>query len=103
MPTGAKRGLGLDLNPGPLLCVDYCSTTDHGYLESLQFLFDTGVVTSEESFVLNESELSEARWLPIEEAAEMLGGPVARRLVASDPYLGRGGIYLEDQAHPRDA
>ena len=98
-----KEELGLDLNPGPLLCVDYCSTTDDGYSESLQFLFDSGVVTSEEPITLNKAELSEARWLPIEDAAGLMGGRVARRLLASHQHIGSGGVYLEDQADPERA
>ena len=60
--------LGLDLQIGPLLCVDYNSSTP-GYLESLMFLFDGGAIDEGtiDSIRLSPTEIAEYRFVPMHE------------------------------------
>jgi hypothetical protein len=45
--------------------------------------------------VLQEEEISEHRWVPVEEALTLLSGPVRRRVAAA--VAGGGRVrYLED-------
>jgi ADP-ribose pyrophosphatase YjhB (NUDIX family) len=96
-----REELGVDLAVGALMCVDYNSSTS-GYVESLMFLFDiesldTGTVSE---IRLNENELSECRFVSVNEATELLDARVARRLNAAlRPEA--SSVYLEDQ-HPFD-
>ena len=99
-----KEELGIDIDPGRLLCVDYCPSQP-GYTESLQFLFYGGVLTSTtmESIRLNadgSDELDAYQWAPLKQAIMMLGERVARRLSACADHLDRGGLFLIDQRPP---
>lgn len=92
-----REELGLELTVGPMLCVDYNSTTDD-YVESLMFLFDGGVLDDAAigSLRLPADELTEFRFVPVDAAVGLLDHRVARRLVAA---LANGGCsaYLENQ------
>ncbi len=94
-----REELGVDLTVGALMCVDYNSSTS-GYVESLMFLFDielldTGTVSE---IRLDENELSECRFVSLDEATELLDARVARRLDAVLRPVS-SSVYLEDQ-HP---
>jgi ADP-ribose pyrophosphatase YjhB (NUDIX family) len=73
--------LGLELTPGPLLVVDWMPR--HGiWGDSLQFIFDGGVVTPEQAagFRLQPSELRSAEFVTLERAAELTPPSLTRRL-----------------------
>jgi NADH pyrophosphatase NudC (nudix superfamily) len=83
-----------------LLCVDYNSSTG-GYHESLMFLFNVGQLDGGTlaSIRLHPDELSECRFVSIEEAVVMLDKRVGRRLEAVMRPT-PAGTYLEDQRRP---
>ncbi len=92
-----REELGVELTVGALMCVDYNSSTS-GYVESLMFVFsieslDTGTVAE---IRLDENELSECRFVSVNEATELLDARVARRLNAV-LRPGASSVYLEDQ------
>jgi 8-oxo-dGTP diphosphatase len=92
--------LQLSVFAGELLCVDYNSSIGE-YLESLMFLFDVGQLDGGTlaSIRLDPAELSECRFVSIEEAVVMLDKRVARRLEAVMRPTS-AGTYLEDQRRP---
>jgi NADH pyrophosphatase NudC (nudix superfamily) len=58
-----------------------------------------GVLATEivDQIQVDQSELSKARWVSIEEAGSPLDGRVSRRFDAVAPLLGAGSaLYLED-------
>jgi 8-oxo-dGTP pyrophosphatase MutT (NUDIX family) len=89
--------LGLQLEVGPMVCVDYNSPMDD-YVESLMFLFDVAPLddATGASILLDPAELSEHRFVALDEALELLDPRVARRLDAV-MRPGATGAYLEDQ------
>jgi len=92
--------LQLSVLAGEMLCVDYNSSTGE-YLESLMFLFDVGRLDGGTlaSIRLDPDELSECRFVSIEEAVVMVDKRVARRLEAV-MRPASAGTYLEDQRRP---
>lgn len=90
--------LGLEIGSGRLLCVDYNPSTPD-YLESLMFVFHTGVLAESQiaAIELATEELSEYRFVERAEALELLGHRVAARLrtvsISDDPLA---AAYLED-------
>jgi 8-oxo-dGTP diphosphatase len=89
--------LRLHLEVGPMLCVDYNSPTAD-YVESLMFLFDVAPLddSTAASIRLDPAELSECRFVALDEALELLDPRVTRRLEAV-MRTGSTGAYLEDQ------
>lgn len=92
--------LGIEVEIGELMCVDYSATTPD-YVESLMFLFRVSALTSREigSIRLPAAELSEFRFCSLDEAALLLDSRLGARLAA---VLGSGpgrGPYLENQKH----
>lgn len=89
--------LRLHVAVGSMLCVDDNSSTAE-YVESLMFLFDVAPLddATVASIRLDPSELSAHRFVPLEEALELLDPRVARRLEAV-MRPGSTGVYLEDQ------
>jgi 8-oxo-dGTP diphosphatase len=92
-----REEVGLDVTHGQLVAVDFLRPrrTDAG---GMRFLFDCGVFEDEElaAITLQEEELSEHRLAAVEEALEILSGPLRRRVGAA---LGAGPgecVYLED-------
>ncbi|NQY58329.1 MAG: NUDIX hydrolase [Ilumatobacteraceae bacterium] len=94
-----REELGLEIDIGPMICVDYnASTTD--YLERLMFLFAGPKLTArqEASIRLPHNELSEWRWCNMNDALSLLADRVSRRLatcVDGDSFS--TGAYLEEQ------
>ena len=79
-----REELGLDLTPGPLLVVDWMPR--HGiWGDSMQFIFDGGVVTPEQAagFQLQPSELRSCEFVTLERAAELTPPSLARRLAVA--------------------
>jgi 8-oxo-dGTP diphosphatase len=93
----AQEELGDAFPVGRLLVIDYCS--QNGYkTESLQFIFDGGVLNEEimQAIRLPEDELSEYRFVPVEEAIELLSPQLALRIKpALRAYQTGGATYLE--------
>ncbi|MEM9516993.1 MAG: NUDIX hydrolase [Actinomycetota bacterium] len=94
-----REELGLEIDLGPMICVDYnASTTD--YLESLMFLFAGPQLTAQQEAAIRlpDDELSEWRWCDMSDAMSLLADRVGRRLatcVDGDSFS--TGAYLEEQ------
>jgi 8-oxo-dGTP diphosphatase len=84
---------GLELASGRLACVDFLRPRpDRG--GGLRFLFDCGTLADEQlgSIRLDSVEIEEHRFVPVDEAIEMLTGPVGRRVAAA--IAAEGFVYL---------
>ena len=94
-----REELGLELEVGEMLCVDY-NSTQADYVESLMFLFHVQPLTEEQEarIEINPGEIASWRYCDPADALALLDGRVGRRLAA---VLGRPrsefGRYLEDQ------
>ena len=86
---------GLDVTGGRLGCVDFLHPRPRRP-GGIRFLFDCGVVEADRraGLVLQEDEISEARWAAPDEATRSLSGPVGRRVARA--LAGSGVVYLED-------
>lgn len=86
---------GLEVAVGRLACVDFLHPKP-GRPGGIRFLFDCGVVDAghRDGLVLQEDEISEARWAAPDEATRSLSGPVGRRVARA--LAGSGVVYLED-------
>lgn len=90
--------LGLIVTAQQLLCVDYMQRYEPDE-EGINFVFYGGVLDQGQidSIRLQESELSEYRFVPIEEALELLTEGLSRRLIPCIEALQRHTtIYLEN-------
>jgi 8-oxo-dGTP diphosphatase len=90
-----REETGLELTGGRLVCVDFLRPKTHRP-GGVRFLFDGGVLRADRraEVVLQEGELEDHRWATPAEAAELLSGPVGRRVVAA--LAAEGFVYLED-------
>jgi histidine triad (HIT) family protein len=88
----ALEEIGLDLEPGRLLCVDHRPTEP---TDSMHFIFEGPVLTPEQiaAIVLPPDELRSYRFLALDEALAVLNPPLGRRIAAG---LASPGVYLED-------
>ena len=97
-----KEELGLAVEVGRLLCVDYKSATARRP-GSFQFVFDGGVLDPGllERIELAPEELNEWRAVPRADAMGLIApGPPAARLRSSLAALDAGStLYLEDGEH----
>lgn len=83
---------------GRLLCVEYLSEYD-GYTESVQFIFDGGVLAADlvAQIQLQVSELVEGCFVTAEEASRLLNSKLAVRVAYALDARATGRIhYLED-------
>jgi 8-oxo-dGTP diphosphatase len=89
--------LGLDISPGAMLAVDYREPQPGRRGDALRFIFDGGVLRSEQvaSIVLSPDELSEYRFVGPASLDEFVIPVLARRLRACLD----GGGYLEEGRH----
>ena len=87
---------GLVVERGRLVAVDYRPAKPPRRLGGLRFVFHCGMLDDEQigGVVLQHEELSACRFVTVEEAAELLSGPVGRR-VLSCAHSDRC-VYLED-------
>lgn len=86
---------GLVVATGRLACVDFLHPRPRRP-GGVRFLFDCGVVPPSErdGIVVQVGEIEDHRWVHPDEAADLLSGPVGRRVGRA---LGAGGtLYLED-------
>ncbi len=86
---------GLVVTSGRLVCVDFLRPR-RGRPGGLRFLFDCGVIGDDETrhIVLQAEEISASRWVPEDEAARLLSGPVGRRVLQG--LHATATVYLED-------
>jgi len=86
---------GLVVSSGRLVCVDFLRPKAHRP-GGIRFLFDCGVVAAADraAMVLQEEEISEARWVAADEAVALLSGPVGRRVAQA--RAATATVYLED-------
>jgi ADP-ribose pyrophosphatase YjhB (NUDIX family) len=91
-----REECGIEVATGRLACVDYRPPKAPGRAGGLRFLFDCGVVSDEQQarITLQAEEISAYRFAELDEAVELLSGPLRRRVLAV-----RGAeccLYLED-------
>ncbi len=98
-----KEEIGLDIKNLKFLCIDYTKADkSKNKDESLQFMFYGGRLNEEEikNIKIDEKEIVEYNFVPLEKTTELLGGPVrslVRRLPACLEALKENkGVYLED-------
>ncbi|SEG26524.1 NUDIX domain-containing protein [Thermomonospora echinospora] len=93
-----KEELGLDIRPGPLLCVDWVSP--HGpWDDSLMFIFDGGILGHDriDDIKMLDGELAAFAFCDEGQAAERLRPYVWRRVQAALEGLQAGrAMYLHD-------
>ncbi|WP_462418388.1 NUDIX domain-containing protein [Kytococcus sp. Marseille-QA3725] len=90
---------GLRVTDGRLVAVDTRGAKRDEQL-GIRFLFHCGTVTAEQAagIVLQESEICEHRFAPLEEATGLLRKRVRRRVERA--LAGPGVVYLEDGRSP---
>jgi ADP-ribose pyrophosphatase YjhB (NUDIX family) len=86
---------GLRIERGRLACVDFRRPRERGP-GGVRFLFDCGRLGRDElaHVRLEPAEISEHRFVALEEAATLLRGPVRRRVAAA--VASEHCVYLED-------
>ena len=92
-----KEEIGLKIEPERILCLHYLHAEEER-IEGIMFIFWGGVLTAAEiaSIRLPESELSEFRFVSIEEAAQLVTPQMSNRLQKSLEALSTEKmIYLE--------
>lgn len=95
-----REELGIDVEPGRLLCVDHRPATADGRPDALRFVFDGGVISRADAdrFRLDPSELLEWRFVALPDLDAYVVPVLARRL-RSAAAIGCG-VYLEDGVPP---
>ncbi|MGO9581367.1 MAG: NUDIX domain-containing protein [Acidimicrobiales bacterium] len=91
----AREESGVEVDTGRLVCVDFLRPREDRP-GGMRFLFDCGVLDAEQlgQLEVQPGEIAEYRFLPVDEALELLSGPLRRRV--------RAGVgakecqYLED-------
>ncbi len=94
-----QEEIGLEKHLSQLLCVDYQDAFGIK-TESLMFIFDGGVLSDAEikSIKLDEKELTEFRFVSIDEASKLLTPVLARRIQqAVIAKAQKSGVYLENR------
>jgi 8-oxo-dGTP pyrophosphatase MutT (NUDIX family) len=97
-----QEELGLTIQLGRLLCIDYLPSDGHK-TEAFQFMFDCGILNPQqiEKIVLQESELCEYRFVTATEALNLLSPRTGRRLThCLQAYEQNTTLYLEDGQIP---
>jgi histidine triad (HIT) family protein len=92
-----REELGLDLEPGALIAYEH--RVNASGVDSHRFLFDGPVLTQSQidAIALPPDELSDLRFVTLDEAVALLDPPQARRLQLALEHRGEGqAIYLED-------
>ncbi|MET8473969.1 NUDIX hydrolase [Streptomyces sp. NPDC006422] len=93
-----REELGQDVELLRLLVVDWVAP--HGpWDDQIAFIFDGGTLDSAEELRPHDQELSEARFMPVDKARELVRGRMRRRLDAAMTALKQGHpVYLHDGA-----
>ena len=89
-----KEELGLDVEAGPLLGVDYRPPTPGGRGDALRFVFDGGALTPAQiaRIVLPSNEIREWRYVSVDELDAYVIPVLASRL----RHMLAGHVYLEE-------
>jgi 8-oxo-dGTP diphosphatase len=87
---------GIQIEQGRLVCVDVRPAKGTDKPGGLRFLFHCGTLRDEQiaQITLQAREISEYRFAELDHAAELLSGPVRRRVLAGART--RACVYLED-------
>lgn len=90
-----REECGLVVDHGRLACVDFLSPKP-GRPGGMRFLFDCGTFSDASlgAVVLQESEISDHRLAPLDEALDLLSGPLRRRI--SESAGAKRCVYLEN-------
>jgi 8-oxo-dGTP diphosphatase len=91
-----REECGIEIEHGRLVCVDFRPPKPPGRPGGLRFLFHCGELSAEQlgGISLQVGEISECRFVDLDEAARLLSGPVRRRVLAA---VGADRcLYLED-------
>lgn len=94
-----KEEIGLDMDHITFLCVDYTPREGDEKSESLQFIFYGGVLNESaiSGIKLDGKELIQYHFVPINEAVNLLGHKLARRLPKCMDAIKTGtAVYLEN-------
>ena len=89
-----REECGLEVDQGRLVCVDFRPAKGIGRPGGLRFVFHCGVVDPDATIVLQPEEIGDHRFVPLDEAAELLSKPIARRVLAC--VEADHCVYLED-------
>jgi 8-oxo-dGTP diphosphatase len=98
--------LGFELEPGPLLVVDFTLVRPERPRPNIMYIFDCGVLDERQQseIRLPEDELSEYRFTPLDKLPDLLVGRLARRVRAALLQRQTGGtVDLENGYAPGDA
>ncbi|MEV0611065.1 NUDIX hydrolase [Polymorphospora rubra] len=96
--------LGLDLHPGPLLCIDWVAPHDP-WDDLLAFVFDGGQLTRQQVAALSprDGELVAYEFCTIEQAHRRLRPYIARRLTAALDAQNTGRVQYLVNGYPLTA
>jgi len=96
-----REEIGLDIEPGDLLAVDWVSSAGD-FTEVVAFLFDGGVLTSTEidRIVLESSEARSCRFVPLADAESILDSGQFARLIAAHSAGPAGATAYLENGHP---
>ena len=91
-----REECGIEIARGRLVCVDFRPPKATGRPGGLRFLFHCGALTDEQqaNISLQVDEISESRFVDLDEAAALLSAPLRRRVLAS--VASDRCLYLED-------
>jgi 8-oxo-dGTP diphosphatase len=89
--------IGLDVALGPLLAVEWLAPGGERPRPLVAFLFDGGALPADPPIVLQESELDDWRFVPVDSLSEYLPAHMANRVQAAvlARENGSGVSYLE--------
>ncbi|MGL4831096.1 MAG: NUDIX hydrolase [Propionibacteriaceae bacterium] len=89
--------LGIDLQPGKLLAVDWLPPA-LGWDDAVEFIFDGGTLTEQQQAQLHpsDSEITALHWVTAAEACDHLSPGAARRLRQLASPSSTTPLYLED-------
>jgi 8-oxo-dGTP diphosphatase len=91
-----REECGIEIERGRLVCVDFRPPKDARRPGGLRFVFNCGVLGDDlrGRISLQAEEIGEYRFVELDEAAELLSGPVRRRVLAC--VRADRCVYLED-------
>ncbi|MGD0944004.1 MAG: NUDIX hydrolase [Acidimicrobiales bacterium] len=91
----AREESGVEVDTGRLVCVDFLRPREDRP-GGMRFLFDCGVLDVEQlgRVEVQPGEIAEYRFVLVDEALELLSGPLRRRVRAS--VGAKACLYLED-------
>jgi 8-oxo-dGTP diphosphatase len=91
-----REECGLEIVRGRLVCVDFLHPKPPRRLGGMRFLFDCGQLDDRQlgAITLDSREIDEHLFVPVDQALELLSGPVRRRVSAG--VRATACVYLED-------